>query len=63
MFKSTLIFIVFLITISCSSTVREANKESSEIASDASMIENSANNIDRAMATGQRLKTRFESKK
>ena len=59
MLKTLLVPTLLLLTVSCS-TVREVNQETAEISSGASMIENSADNIDRAIATGERLKERIK---
>ena len=62
MLKS-IITLTILMTLASCSAVREVNQKTSEASSDASMVENSADNLDRALATGKRIKERFHPKK
>ena len=48
--------------VSCG-TVTKIGQTTTDISNGASTLENSANSIDRAIATGERVKERFETKK
>lgn len=57
--KSLILLGTLLLTGACSSM----NQVASDVARDASMVESTAGSIDRAIATGERVEKRFETKK
>jgi hypothetical protein len=56
--KTTLTFALLLIFVSCASV----NETNTEIYTGAQVLENTANTIDRAIATGERVKDRVQER-